>query len=302
MKNNVLALFALLFLYFSCNKADDTIIPDSEKTNEPGYIKTIDFSSSVSDNSTLEDFDVENGYLYFISGVSIYRINLNSNSSTIEFIIEDDIDWPETLKVIDNTLYYQGAYSWAINQGIKQIDLGSISEGVQSTHNIIGVSRSQFCKNSDKLYYVSSNSTTSPTSNIYKFNPSSTDQLIATDEYIIPKNLRVIDQFIYFSSNNEIRKFDLNNPTEESSIVYTVPEQENEGNIIGFDIKNNVVYFTQVSSNKLFYKDLESTDEKPKVLKVNGNEGDTGYGKLIIYDENLYVKKIGDAQLEIFGI
>lgn len=305
MKNTSLAIFALLFLYFSCNKTDDTIIPNIEETTGLEYIRTIDFSSSVSNVSEIQDFDVENGYLYFIYDKNIYRMYLNSDTSTAELIIEDTIDWPHTLKIIGNTLYYQGD-SWAASQDIKQVDLNSISEGVQSTHAIIGVSRSQLCKNLDKLYYLSSTDGFSPTNNFYEFNPSSIDQLIATDEFIHPKNMRVVDHYLYFSSKKEVRRFDLNNPTEDSSIVYTVSDIENntsnDGDIIGFDIKDNVIYFTRISNNKLFAKDLGQPNEEPIVLKINRDEGVTGYGKLIIADGKLYVKKIIDKQLEVFEI
>ena len=301
MVKNVLFICFVLFL-FSCQKDENIIIPDAEETNELGYIKTIDFSNSVNGTTTIKDFDIENGHLYFIYGKSIYNLNLESDSSTVELIIEDDIDAPQTLKTIDNTLYYQGHFAWSVNQDIKVVDLNSISEGVQSIHPTTGTSRSQFCKNSDRLLYVSSDNGLSITNNIYEFNPLTTDQLITTDEYILPKNLRIVDQYLYFSSNNEIRKFDLNNPTQESSIVYTVPEQENEGNIIGFDIQDNVIYYKLISSNKLFSKDLANANQELKVLKTNGDKGDTGYGKLIIFDRNLYVQKIGEAQLEIFGI
>ncbi|GAB5565225.1 MAG: hypothetical protein Wins2KO_22880 [Winogradskyella sp.] len=303
MKTKVKLLFSLLFLFFSCDKTDDLSIQEPDQTITSGYIKTIDFSSSVdNDIFNIEDFDVENGYLYFIYGVSIYRINLNSEENSVEFIIEDDIDWPMTLKVINNNLYYQGDFSWGLSQDLKHLDLNSMSEGVQSTYPIVGFSRSQFCKDSNKLYYLSSEDGFSPINNIYEFQSSSTHQLIATDEFLSPKNMRMKDQYLYFSSNMEIRRFDLNNPTGESSIVYTVPEEEIEGNIIGFDIYHNVIYYTLTSSNKLFSKDLDDLNEQPHVLRVNDIGEDAGYGKIIINEGILYVKKIGSAQLEVFEI
>lgn len=302
MKNKVSIIFTFLFFCLSCNNSDDT--PITTDTTKATYIGTIDFST-INDVSVLVDFDIEDEHIYFIYGKSIYRINLSSDTSTVEFIIEDDMDWPNTLKVINGTLYYQGD-SWATSQNVKQVDLNSISEGVQATHPIVGTSRSQFCKNSDKLYYLSSIDAFSPINNIYEFNPSSTDQLIVTDEFIHPQNMRVVDHFLYFSSKKEVRRFDLNSPTKESSIVYTVPDIENntsnDGDIIGFDIKDNVIYFTRISINKLFAKDLEQPNEEPIELKSNGDEGVTGYGKLIIADGKLYVIKINDKQLEVFKI
>lgn len=304
MKNTKLIILFLLCLNYNCNKTEETTPLIPKETAQPNYIETIDFSS-VDGVSEIQDFDFENGNLYFIYNISIYKINLNSDTKTAKLIIEDNIDWPNSLKVIGNTLYYQGHYSWSTSQDIKQVDLNAISKGVQSTHTITGVSRSQLCKNLDELYYISSSDGFSPTNNFYKLSQHTTDKMIATDEFIIPKNMRIIDHYLYFSSNKEVRKFDLNNPHQKSSIVYTVPEIENSqngGNIIGFDIKDNVIYFTQNLNNKIFAKDLEQPNEAPIVLKINTDNGTTGYGKLIIADEKLYVKKITDKKLEVFDI
>ncbi|WP_417941703.1 hypothetical protein [Flavobacterium sp. RS13.1] len=305
MKKTALTLLSLFFLLFSCNTTDDSDLPKLEepKPEEPkSYIKTIDFSSSVSSPATINDLDVENGYLYFIHKIGIYRINLNSDANTAEFIIEDDEHWPYTLKVIGNNLYYQGLYGWTISDDIKQVDLNSISKGVKATYPIRGTSRSQLCKNSGKLYYTSSIDAYSALNNFYEFNPSTTHQLIATGDYIVPKNLRMVGQFLYFSSFDEIRKFDLNKPSEESSIVYTVPKQEKESKIRGFDIKDNIIYYTLESSNKLYSKDLKIVNQEPKVLGINNNKDGVGYGKLILSDKKLYVEKLTDSQLDVYGI
>jgi hypothetical protein len=299
MKKTALTLLSLFFLLFSCNTTDDSDLPKPEEQTD-GYIKTIDFSSSVSSPATIDDLDVENGYLYFIHKIGIYRINLNSDANTAEFIIKDDIDWPGSLKVIGNNLYYNGTLTWTISDDIKQVNLNSISEGVKATYPIRGVTRSQLCKNSGKLYYTSSIDTYSALNNFYEFNPSTTHQLIATGDYIVPKNLRMVGQFLYFSSFDEIRKFDLNKPSEESSLVYTVPKQEKESKIRGFDIKDNIIYYTLESSNKLYSKDLVNTTEGFKVLGIN--KDGVGYGKLILSDKKLYVEKLGAEQLDVYGI
>lgn len=204
------------------------------------------------------------------------------------------------LKVIDNNLYYNGTLTWTISDDIKQVNLNSISEGVKATYPIRGVTRSQLCKNSGKLYYTSSIDAYSALNNFYEFNPSTTHQLIATGDYIVPKNLRMVGQFLYFSSFDEIRKFDLNKPSEESSLVYTVPKQEKESKIRGFDIKENIIYYTLESSNKLYSKDLVNATEEFKVLGIN--KDGVGYGKLILSDKKLYVEKLGAEQLDVYGI
>lgn len=302
MKKTASTLLSLFFLLFSCNTTDDSDLPKPEEQTD-GYIKTIDFSSSVSSLDIIDDFDVENGYLYFIYNISIYRINLNSEANTAEFIIEDEEDWPSSLKVIGNNLYYQSLYGWAISDDIKQVDLNSISKGVKATYPIRGTSRSQLCKNSGKLYYTSSIDAYSALNNFYEFNPSTTHPLIATDEYISrPENMRMINQYLYFSSGKEIRRFDLNKPSEKSSIVYTVPKQEKESKIRGFDIKDNIIYYTLESSNKLYSKDLKIVNQEPKVLGINNNKDGVGYGKLILSDKKLYVEKLTDSQLDVYGI
>jgi hypothetical protein len=164
-----------------------------------------------------------------------YRILIEQEgvNHVMIFIAEENgyvNDWNFPLKVIGNNLYYQGSPTWAISD-IKQVNLNSISEGVKATYPIRGITRSQLCKNSGKLYYISSVDTYSALNNFYEFNPSATHQLIATGDYIAPENLRIIGQFLYFSSFDEIRKFDLNKPSEKSSIVYTVPKQEKAGSL-----------------------------------------------------------------------
>ena len=305
MKNTALALFNLLLICISCNNTNDITPPITEEPTETTNIHTIDFSS-VTGVSEIEDFDIENDVMYFIFNKSIYSVNLNSNTSAIEQIIEDTTDWPASLKVINNILYYQGNSAWSESTNIKQIDLNNVSAGVQSTNAIIGISRSQLCKNADKIVYISSPDGFSPTNNFYELNQSATDKKIATDTFVLPKNMRVIDHYLYFSSQKEIRKLDLNNPTEESIIIYTVPTilngSDNDGEVIGFDIYNGIIYFSQVSSNKLLAKDLEKPNEAPTTLKTNNNEGETGYGKIIISNGKLYAKKIIDKQIEVFEI
>lgn len=110
----------------------------------------------------------------------------------------------------------------------------------------------------------------------------------------------MIGQFLYFSSFDEIRKFDLNKPSEESSLVYTVPKQEKESKIRGFDIKDNIIYYTLESSNKLYSKNLGNATEEFKVLGINKDGGE--YGKLILSDKKLYVEKWGAEQLDVYGI
>ena len=305
MKKTALTLLSLFFLLFSCNSNDDSDLPkpkEQKPEEQTRYIKTIDFSSSVSSPATIDDLDVENGYLYFIHKIGIYRINLNSDANKAEFILEDDIDWPGSLKVIGNNLYYNGTPVWTISDDIKQVDLNSISEGVKATYPIRGVTRSEMCKNSGKLYYTSSIDTYSALNNFYEFNPSATHKLIATDEFIMPENLKMLGQFLYFSSFDEIRKFDLNKPSEESSLVYIVPKQEKASKIRGFDIKDNIIYYTLKSSNKLYSKDLGNATEEFKVLGINNNKDGVGYGKLILSDKKLYVEKLAAEQLDVYEI
>tara|TARA_R110002049_G_scaffold2917_6_gene23655 strand:+ start:1866 stop:2786 length:921 start_codon:yes stop_codon:yes gene_type:complete len=306
MKTSLIPLIAFFFLCFSCDKIDEVIIPTIEETTAHGFLKIIDFSSSITEDSEIEDFDVEDGYIYFIYSKSIYRINLNSESNIAEHLIEDTLDWPATLKVIGNILYYQGDGSYSLSTDIKQMDLNNISGGVQSTNSILGSSRSEFCKNADKLLYVSSPNGLSPINNLYELNQSSSDQLIATEEYVHLENMRVVDNYLYFSSVKEIRKLDLNNPTEKSSIVYTIPDIADsffsDNDILGFDIKDNIIYLTQISNNKLLSINLEKPNEDPIILKTNSNHGVTGYSKMIISNGKLYVKKLSDKQLEVFEI
>ncbi|TXF90009.1 hypothetical protein FUA23_08645 [Neolewinella aurantiaca] len=304
MKNHFLFILCLLFLCTSCNDDDDPITPAPGETTGPQYIENLDFSASINETSEIQDFDVENGFLYFIYDQAIYSIDLNSGTNTAELVIEDSTDWPNTLKVIGSTLYYQGD-SWAQSQDIKVVDLNNVSAGVQSTHSIVGISRSQLSKDSGKLYYTSSIDAYSPINNFYEFSQSSPDRLIATDDFIHPANMRVIDNYLYFSSKNEVRRFDLSSSTEESVLLYTVPGTGDDNeyeDIIGFDIKDDVVYFTQLGDNKLYAKDLQQPDEAAVVLRSNNDEGVTGYGKIIVADDKLYVKKIIEKQLEIFGI
>lgn len=309
MKTKLLKTLSILILFFSCSKTNDIVSPNTgeeivikEETIIPNYIKTIDFTAFIDGISEITSFEIKDDYIYFSYDNSIYRINLNSDSIVAEQIIEDTLDIPSTFKIIGNFLYYQGDSTWSLSSDIKQINLNKISEGIQSTTSITGTSRGQLYKNLNKLFYLSSPNGLSPINNFYKFNQSATDQLIATEEFVIPENIRVVDNYLYFSSGKEIRKLDLNTPTKESSIIYTVNNTGTNGNIIGFDIKDNIIYFTQISNNKILSIDLEKLNEAPKTLKINNTEGNTGYGKLIISNRKLYVKKITDKQLEVFDI
>lgn len=314
MKNTVSILSALLFLCFSCNNIEEVDYTISETPTETPieapaettFIGVIDFSSVITEVSEIEDFDVSDGYIYFIYGNSIYSMDLYSDTNTIAHIVEDTVDWPGTLKVNSNILYYQGLSAWSSSTDIKQMDLNAIAAGVYAVNTIQGVSRSQLCKYDDAILYVSSPDGFSPTNNFYQLYESATDQLVATDTYVLPKNLRVIGNDLYFSSQKEVRRLDLTNPNLGSTLVYTVPEVLNasasDGDIIGFDIKDSVIYFTQVANNKLFSIDLGNLDEAPKVLKEYNTEGITGYGKLIVANGKLYVKRIVDKQLEVFEL
>ncbi|AUC76298.1 hypothetical protein [Olleya sp. Bg11-27] len=312
MKNTILPLITLLLLSFSCSHSDDTTTPTEDgtpiividETTDPVYTNTIDFTTAIDYISEIDDYDIANGYMYFIFGDNIYRTDLNTG--TTEHVIEDLTDTPITLQVIGNTLYFQGAWAWAVNKGIKQVDLNNISAGVQSINTITGTSRSELFKNADKLMYLSSPNGLSPTNNFYELNQSGDDQLIFSEDFILPTNTRVIGNYLYFSSEKEIRRLDLSNPTEVSTIIFTIPNTPNNnysnGNILGFDIYENTIYFTQISNNKLLSIDLDNPEEDPTILNTNNDEGQTGYGKIIISDEKLYVKKIEDKQIDVFEI
>ena len=106
------------------------------------------------------------------------------------------------------------------------------------------------------MYYLSSVSSISPINNFYEFNATDTDPLIATDEYIHPENMRTVDNYLYFSSQKEIRRFNLNDPTAASSVVYTASETDDDNYIEGFDISNNMVYYTLSYNNNIYYIDF----------------------------------------------
>lgn len=314
MKHSSIILFTTLLLCFNCSneKFDNNIttgaVDDNistpvviEESSEPTYIKTMDFSSSIDYVSEIESFDIDNGYLYFDYQYNIYRINLEDDNATAELIIEDD-EAPVTLKVINNQLYYQ-TY-WPAFSSIKQLDVNNIAGGTQVTP-VIDTPRSLLIKNDTNLYYVSSPNGLSPINNFYQFNTSGTDNLVATDEFVIPKNGKVIDNFLYFSSENNVHRIDLNSPSQGSSIVYTAEDIEdaigNEGYILGFDIHEDKIYYSQIGSTNLYSFDLNTPTESPKIIQSNNNNT-TGYSQLIIYNDVLYVKRLLDKQLEVFEI
>ncbi len=304
MKKIALAILALVFLCFSCND-ENSITGDGNEENEetstvPEYYRTIDFSAHVEDNSQIDDFDVEDGYLYFNYDNNIYRNDLSSESNVLKTVFENDEDWIGTLKVIGNNVYYQGVIVWETSD-IREINLDAISDGVQNTYPINGTHRGQLGKNGDKLYYLSSVSSISPINNFYEFNPSGTDPLIVTDEYIHPQNLRVVDNYLYFSSQKEVRRFDLGDSTVASSVVYTVSDADDDNYIKGFDISNNVVYYTLTDNLNIYYVDLDENQEEPNTFKSEDEET-CRYGKLIISDGKLYVKKVNEKEIEVWSL
>ncbi|MCG8640519.1 MAG: hypothetical protein MI862_12330 [Desulfobacterales bacterium] len=294
------AILLLLGLCFSCNN-DDSADPIVEELNEPEHIKTLDFSSSIDYEAVIEDFDVKNGYLYFDYKLRIYKLNLNSESPSAEQILEDT-EAPLALAIIGDRLFYQTF--WGTSHNVKQVDLNNISNGTEVIE-INGSPRFQLAGNNDNLVYLSSPNAISPVNNFYELNPLSSDVLIATDEFVHPKNLKFVDNYLYFSSKNEIRRLDLNNTSAGSSVIYIAPSNGNntynDGHIFGFDIESNIIYYSQISSNNVFSVDLNNPDEEPKVLLTNP-DATTGYGELIIDDGKLYVKKYNDKKLEVFKL
>ncbi|MDN5216082.1 hypothetical protein QQ020_28645 [Fulvivirgaceae bacterium BMA12] len=294
------AILLLLGLCFSCNN-DDSADPIVEELNEPEHIKTLDFSSSIDYEAVIEDFDVKNGYLYFDYKLRIYKLNLNSESPLAEQILEDT-EAPLALAIIGDRLFYQTF--WGTSSNVKQVDLNNISNETEVIE-IIGSSRFQLTRKNDRLVYLSSPNAISPVNNFYELNPLSSDVLIATDEFVHPKNLKFVDNYLYFSSKNEIRRLDLNNTSAGSSVIYAAPSNGNntynDGHIFGFDIEGNIIYYSQISSNNVFSVDLNNPDEEPKVLLTNP-DATTGYGELIIDDGKLYVKKYNEKKLEVFKL
>nr|WP_321450803.1 hypothetical protein [uncultured Carboxylicivirga sp.] len=307
MKKTTLVLFALFFLCFGCNNDDDSTGGGNENEEEtstiPEYFKTIDFSHYVDDNYQINDFDVEDGYLYFDYNNIIYRNDLSTEISVLETIFEnEEDDWLGTLKVIGNSVYYQGVIVWEADY-IKEIYLDAISEGVQNTYSINGIHRGQLGKNGDKLYYLSSISSISPINNFYEFKATDTDPLIATDEYIHPKNMRTVDNYLYFSSQKEIRQFDLDDSKKTSSVVYTASETDDDNYIEGFDILNNVIYYTLSDNNNIYYINIDSLEEEPNTFIPEDEEDSTcRYRKLIISDGKLYVKKVNEKEIEVWNL
>ncbi|RIV36008.1 hypothetical protein D2V08_03415 [Flagellimonas lutimaris] len=98
----------------------------------------------------------------------------------------------------------------------------------------------------------------------------------------------------------------MNNPSEPSVLIFKLTENANGsiGNvdILGFEIKNSMLFLSQIDNNKLFVKDLEQDNEEPMILKTNGDNGSTGYGELIIIGDRLFAKKFFENQFEVFEL
>lgn len=273
------------------------------------FLETIDFSPALGDDvSGIHDFDIANGYLYFIHALNIYRMDLSSNTDDLELIINDPDHWPNTLKVIDNALYYQGDSFWSVSDNILQINVDNISQGIETTYPITGVSRSKLFKNSGELFYVSAPDGFSEINNFYTFNSEGQDELLVADSRVFPENVSFQGNYVYFSSNNEVRRFDLNTPASGSTIVYTANEipNGNTNDIKGFAIKDNTIYFTQyndaIDGFVLMVEDLDTPDELPLMITPDLETGGIGYGKLIINDGKLYADKINDQQIAVFEL
>ena len=299
MKKVTLTLLTVLFLCFSCN-ANDTPIDEQEvqdeQTGEGSFIKDIDISSMIFEYpSEITDFDIEDGYLYYNYKFHIYRLDLSLEDPLPELIVNDLLSVTiSSASVIGNTLYYQ-TY-WGSSSDIKKVDLNNLSEtpGKISSQERF---RGKLVKKDGELIYLSSENVFSAITNFYQLNEASNDELIIADQASYPyyDNMKFVGDHLYFSSENEVRMINLNTPTQESTIIFTASPLENqeEGKIIGFDIKDDIIFYSRIGTNKLYSSNLNTPNEDPEVISTNTNQisDSTGYTELIINGDYLYAKK-----------
>ena len=305
----IILLFTVICLFLNCYNNDVLSAETKQDTEIPqgALIKTINITSINSEFSyEIEDFDIENGYLYFDYRFCIYRFDLSLESATPELIIDDtNHAGISALAVINNTLYYQSF--WESSSKMMKMSLDNISAGAQEV-NLAEVFRGALVKKENELFYLSSESPFSAITNFYQLRPSSIDTKINSDQavYMDYNNLKFIDDYLYFTSGKEIRKIDLNSTNEQSSIVYTIPElnHNKDGDIIGFDIQDNMVFYGRMSTNKLFNINLNTPNEVPKIIRTNTNvlTNEAGYTELIIKDGYLYAKKTDEDTIAVIKI
>jgi len=309
MKKISLSLFVSLFLFLSCYN-NDTIVTEANQHTEirkGTLIKTVNLATVGSEfDYEIEDFDIEDGYLYFDYKFRIYRLDLSLESVTPELIIDDtNHAGISALAVINNTLYYQSF--WGSLSKIMQVNLNNISDGSHEI-NPTEVFRGELVKKENKLIYLSRPASFSSITNFYQLDAEVSDIKISSDQaaYLDYNNLKFIRDALYFTSGTDIRKIDLNNTNPQSSIVYTVPKLDHgeDGDIIGFDIQDNVIFYSRMSTNKLFTLNLNTPNLEPTVIQVNDNlkADDAGYTELIVKNGFLYAKKIDEETIEVFKV
>ncbi len=307
MKKFSLIITTILFLCICLNCNDNDTSIDNGETSQEIVIEDINISANNYEYlSEISDFDIEGKYLYFDYHTSIYRVDLSVQNPIPELVIEDAQE-PNisSLTVINNTLYYQSF--WVSSSNIKKVDLNNISAGTINLE-IPETPRGQLIKNMDDLIYLATTNVFSATTNFYQLNDSGIDEKIISDqaEYPYYDNLKFVDDYLYFTAENEVRRIDLNNPTQEASIIFTASglADDANGEIIGFDIQDDMIYFSRNSTNQLFSANLNTPNEAPEVISTNTNllTSEAGYTELIINNGYLYAKKTAEDTIAVIKI